>query len=348
MLSQEEKMKIIHSTTWSAGPGCHGGSGVYLYVKNGKLERIEGDPDHPYNQGALCPRALALKEYIYHPQRLTHPMTRVGKRGENSWEQISWDEAYDFIESKLKAIKADYGPESTLFIQGTGRDVGSWLLLLAYNYGSPNWLQGGLTGNSCYHPRLGAMKITQGDYSQPDFGQFLRGRYDDPDFKLPEVILLWGYNPPATCNDGLNGEWVIDCMKRGSKIISIDPVYNWIGSRAEEWLQIRPGTDGALVLGMLNVIINENLYDKEFVDQWCHGFEALKERVQEYPPERVSEITWIPQDKIIRAARLFGKSKPASIQWGVPVDMCPEGFSVCVGIADLWAITGNVEVPGGM
>ncbi len=109
-------MKIVHSTTWSAGPGCHGGCGVFLYVKDGKLERIEGDPDHPYNQGSLCPRALALKEYIYHPQRLTHPMRRVGKRGENNWEKISWDEAYDFIESRLKGIKEKYGPESTLFI----------------------------------------------------------------------------------------------------------------------------------------------------------------------------------------------------------------------------------------
>ncbi len=348
MLSQEDKTKIVHSTTWSAGPGCHGGAGVFLYVKDGKLDKIEGDPDHPYNQGSLCPRALALKEYIYHPMRLTHPLKRTGKRGSNTWERISWGEAYDYIELRMREIKDKYGPESVLFVQGTGRDVGTWLLLLAYNYGSPNWIQGGLTGNSCYHPRLGAMKITQGDYTLPDCGQFLPGRYDDPDFVLPECILLWGYNPPQTCNDGLYGQWIIDCMKRGTKIISIDPVYNWVSCRAEQWLQIRPGTDGALALGFLNVIINEKLYDKAFVEKWCHGFEELKKRVQDYPPEKVSEITWIPKEKIIAAARLFGKSKPASIQWGVPVDMCPEGFSVCLAIADLWAITGNMEIPGGM
>lgn len=346
--TQEEKMKIIHSTTWSAGPGCHGGAGVFLYVKDGKLERVEGDPNHPYNQGSLCPRALSLKEYVYHPMRLTHPMRRVGKRGENKWQAISWTEAFDTIERRMREIKDKHGAESMLFIQGTGRDVGSWLLLLSYNYGSPNWLQGGLTGNSCYHPRLGSMKIMQGDYTVPDCGQFLAGRYNDPDFKLPECIVLWGYNPPATCNDGLYGQWIIDCMKRGTKIVHIDPVYSWITCRSEEWLQIRPGTDGALVLGMLNVVISEGLYDKEFVEKWCHGFEELKTRVKDYSPEMVSEITWIPQDKIIRAARLFAKSKPASIQWGVPVDMCAEGFSVCMGIVDLWAITGNVENPGGM
>jgi anaerobic selenocysteine-containing dehydrogenase len=137
-------------------------------------------------------------------------------------------------------------------------------------------------------------------------------------------------------------------MKRGTRVIVIDPLYTWTASRADVWLQIRPGTDGALVLGMLNIIINEGLYDKAFVEQWCHGFDQLKERVQEFSPSKVSEITWIPEDKIRAAARLFATSKPASIQWGVPIDMCPEGLNVALGVVDMWAITGNVDNPGGM
>ena len=109
--------------------------------------------------------------------------------------------------------------------------------------------------------------------------------------------MIWGQNPAVTCNDGFMSNWIIDCMKRGTKAIVIDPIYTWVASKAAIWLQIRPGTDGALALGLLNVIINEDLYDKEFVQKWTHGFDKLAERVQEYPPDKVSEITWIPAGK---------------------------------------------------
>ena len=136
-------------------------------------------------------------------------------------------------------------------------------------------------------------------------------------------------------------------MKRGTKLIVVDPRCTWIASRAEHWLQIRPGTDGALALGMLNIIINEGLYDKAFVEKWIYGFDDLKKRVQEYPPDRVSSITWIPKEKIIQAARLYAESKPAAIQWGVPVDMNAEATSVVQAITSLWCVTGNLDVPGG-
>jgi anaerobic selenocysteine-containing dehydrogenase len=245
-------------------------------------------------------------------------------------------------------IRDDHGAESMVFIQGTGRNVGGWLLLVAYSYGSPNWLQGGLTGNSCFHPRLVCMRMTQGDYTVPDCSQFFQERYDHPEFELPECIMIWGQNPANTCNDGFMATWVIDCMKQGSKSIVIDPIYTWVASKADIWLQIRPGTDGALALGLLNVIINEGLYDKAFVEKWTHGFDKLSERVQEYPPEKVSQITWIPKEKIIEAARLFATSHPASIQWGVPVDLAPEGAQVANSVIHLWAITGNIDIPGGM
>lgn len=345
---KEEKSKVVSHLAWSAGPGCHGGCGVRLHISNGRVEKIEGDPAHPYNQGRLCPRALALKEYIYHPDRLRKPLRRIGARGEGKWEEIPWEEAYNYIEERMKYIRNKYGAESMVFIQGTGRNVGGWLVLLAYAYGSPNWVQGGISGNSCYHPRLGSMTITMGNVAMPDASQFLPRRYDDPEWVVPQCLILWGQNPVFTCTDGFYGHWVVDLLKRGTELIVIDPTYSWIASKAVIWLQIRPGTDGALALGMLNVIINEELYDREFVEKWTYGFDKLKQRVQEYPPHKVAEITWIPEEQIIAAARLFAESKPACIQMGVPIDMAPQGVHVANAIIALWSITGNIDVPGGM
>lgn len=338
--------QIIPSTVWS-GPGCHGGCGVNLHVRDGELIKIEGAKESAYNYGTLCPRTLSMREVIYHQDRLQYPLLRAGKRGQGQWRRGSWDEAYAVIERNLKEIRDEAGAESVVFVQGTGRDVGGWLALLACNYGSPNWMQS-LPGNSCYHPRLGAMKVTMGDYVQADLSQFLAGRYDDPDWKVPSCFVVWGQNPVSTCTDGLNGHWVVEAVKRGAKLVVIDPHYTWLASRAALWLQIRPGTDGALALGMLNVIINEELYDREFVAKWTHGFDKLKERVQEYPPSKVAEITWIPEEQIVEAARLVARSKPAAIHWGVPIDMAAEGLIVATAVSYLWSITGNVDNPGGM
>ena len=137
-------------------------------------------------------------------------------------------------------------------------------------------------------------------------------------------------------------------MKLGSKIISVDPRHTWMTSRAAHHLQLRPGTGGALALGMMNVIINENLYDKEFVEKWTFGFDKLKERVQQYPVDKVAAITDIPAQTIVQASRMFAAGKPAAVHWGVPVDMEPEGTSVAHAIICLWTITGCVDVPGGM
>ena len=132
----------------------------------------------------------------------------------------------------MNKIKDEFGAESMTFIQGTGRNIGGWLLLVAYSYGSPNWLQGGLTGNSCFHPRLVTMRMTQGDYTVPDCSQFFQERYEHPEFVLPESIMIWGQNPAVTCNDGFMSNWIIDCMKRGTKAIVIDPVYTWVAYKS--------------------------------------------------------------------------------------------------------------------
>ncbi len=339
--------KVVRSTMWSAGCGSHGGCGAEVYVKDGRVTRVEGDKNHPHNQGRLCAKGLAIPQYMYHPDRVTHPLKRAGERGEGKWERITWDEAYDTIEKKLKDIREKHGAESVIFCQGTGRDIGGPITFLMYAYGSPNWVQVGLAGHACYTPRLGAMFATQGCYSVLDASQFLEKRYEDPQWQPPKYIIVWAQNPTAGCHDGFYGHWIVDCMQRGSKLIVVDPRVTWYASRSVVHLQNRPGTDGALALGMLNVIINEGIYDKEFVEKWTFGFDELKERVQQYPPVKVSEITWVPKEKIIEAARLFATNKPSAIQWGEPVDAMPEGSVVSQAINQIWAITGNIDNPGG-
>jgi len=346
-MKAEDNITEFKTTAWSAGPGCHGGCGQKLYVQDGKLIRVEGDESNPWSQGRSCPRVLALTQYMYHHDRITTPLKRSGARGEGKFTPISWDEAFEICEKKLKEIREAHGAESVIFCQGTGRDVGGPISFLAYSYGSPNWCQLGLSGHSCYTPRLAAMKATLGDFCVMDASQFLEQRYDSPEYTVPKVIMVWAQNPPPTCPDGFFGHWVVDCMKRGSEIISVEPRHTWMSTRAKHHLQIRPGTDAALALGMLHVIINENLYDQEFVRKWTFGFDDLKERVQQYSPSTVAEITWAPKDTIIEAARYFARAKPAAIHWGVPVDMTPNSPSVAQAIAQLWSITGNIDVPGG-
>jgi anaerobic selenocysteine-containing dehydrogenase len=417
---KEDKLEVIRTTTWSAGPGCHGTCGVLAYVRDGKLVKVEGDPDHPWNQGRLCSRCLAMTQYVYHPDRLTRPLKRVGQRGEGKWQEISWDEAYDLIEQKMGKIRQESGPESFVFAMGTGRDIGPWICLLAYAYGSPN-VMFSLSGLACYSPRIAAVAIVQGDYCIVDAAQWFPKRYEDPHYKIPECIIVWGYNIPASCPDNVFGHWIIDLMKKGTKIISVEPRLTWFSSRAEKWLQLRPGTDGALAMGLLNVVINEGLYDRDFVAKWTNAPHLIRgdsgrllresdlvrggspanfvawdtksrkpavwdsenvaykqdgvkpalegefkigladgtkitartvwtvfcQEVDKYPVKRVSEISWVPEKDIIEAARLYAKSKPASIHWGVAIDMTPAITPTAQAIAALWSITGNLDTPGG-
>ena len=134
---EEDNHKVFRSIA-RTGPGCHDGCGVLLYVKDGKLEKVEGDPDFPFNQGRLCPRCLALPQVVYHPDRLKYPLKRAGRRGEGKWERITWEEAYEAIVQSFNEIKKKHGPESVIFCHGTARDIGTYVSKLAYSFGSPN------------------------------------------------------------------------------------------------------------------------------------------------------------------------------------------------------------------
>ncbi len=345
---QEGDLTVTRTTPWT-GPGCHNGCGLLVYTKGNEVIKVEGDPDHPFNQGVLCPRCLMLKKVVHHPERLKYPLKRLGKRGEDKWQRIGWDEAYDMVVENVRSVQEKYGPESIAALGGTGRNYTNQQAKLTFSgFGSPNAIGYMLSGVSCYAPKIVVTALTHGDLPAQDFSQGFVDRFHNPQWKCPECIIVWGSNPHFTNMELSRGDWLVQCMKRGSKLIVLDPRVTWLSAKAEIFLQLRPGTDAAIALAMLNVIINEGLYDHEFVENWTHGFDALKERVQKYLPGEVAKISWVPEEKIVGAARLFAKSKPAAIQWGNAIEQQRTGIPNCQAISQLWAITGNLEVPGGM
>jgi len=316
----------------------HSGCGVLVHVKEGRVTRVEGNPQCPINRGTMCAKGLASIQQTYHPNRLLHPLKRVGEKGDGKWKRISWDEALDTITQKLNDIKKEYGAEAVCFGKGTGRNEKFLLYRLANLFGTPNFLD---PAYICYLPRVHATQITCGGPSEWD-------KVVVPDYdQSPKCVVLWGSQIGVTNVDGMCGVKFMKAWNRGAKLIVVDPRFTSFASKADLWLQIRPGTDAALALGMLNVIIQKGLYDKEFVNNWTTGFDELVKRVQDYPVERVADITWIPADKIREAARLYASSKPACIQWGVALEHSINAFQNMRSLLILMGVTGNIDVPGG-
>lgn len=348
---KEGDLDCTRTTIWS-GPGCHEGCQVIFYTdpaQDDKLVKVEGDPNSPFSQGRLCMRCLELPQMVNNDRRLKYPMKRVGERGEDKWERISWDEAYDIIEENVRKFQEETGPESIISMIGTGRMVTQAIAHNQYaNFGGPDLTLCFLSGDSCMLPRTALCYVMMGNQWVADMSQFRATRYeDDPEWVVPECILIWGTNPVVCNSDAFLGHWIVECMKRGTELVTIDPKLTWIAAKSKYWLRLRPGTDCALALGMLNVIINEDLYDHEFVDRWCFGFPELKERVQQYTPEWAAETCWIDEDLLIKASRFYAQAHPSSIQWGVAVDMSKIGTQTAQAIACLAGITGNIDNPGG-
>jgi anaerobic selenocysteine-containing dehydrogenase len=309
---------------------CQIGCGVLIQVNNGKVIKVEGDPSNPLNKGILCPIGLASLEYLNHPDRLMHPLKRLGDRGQGKWQQISWDEALDTIADNLVKARDKYGAESVAFIVGASKTGASYPKRFATAFGTPNvtWM-----GNICFSPRMTASRITYGFYAVPD--------YEYP----PACLIVWGNNPEATLHHVHRR--AVGAIEKGTKLIVVDPSEIDLVSGASIWLRLRPGSDLALALAMINVIINEELYNKSFVEKWTVGFDQLKTHIQDYTTERVEEITWVPEEKIKEAARMYAQNKPSAIQWGHGIDQGVNSFQTARAIAILRAITGNLNIPGG-
>ncbi|MEG2533754.1 MAG: molybdopterin-dependent oxidoreductase, partial [Gordonibacter sp.] len=265
---KEGDLTATRTTMWS-GPGCHEGCQIIFYTDDdGKLVKTEGDPNSPFNQGRLCMRCLELPELVNHEDRLKYPMKRAGERGEDKWERVSWDEAYSLIEEKVRQFQKESGPESIISMIGTGRNVSQVIAHNQYaNFGGPDLTLCFLSGDSCMLPRTALCYVVMGNQWVADMSQFREARYDnDPEWKIPECVVLWGTNPVVCNSDAFLGHWIVEAMKRGSELITIDPQLTWMAAKSKYWLRLRPGTDAALALGMMNVIIGEDLVDHDFID----------------------------------------------------------------------------------
>jgi anaerobic selenocysteine-containing dehydrogenase len=310
---------------------CNQGCDALVHVKDGEVVRVQGDPSSAVTKGTLCSKGLASKELLYHPDRLLYPMKRMGERGQGRWQRISWDEALDTITRRFNEIEEQYGEHSIVLASGTNRGWIYYFLRFANAYGKQR-IGPGVA--QCFMPRMTGQILVLGGNAM-----------ENPHYDDTQCMVIWGCNPTNTWP--VKGLGMMEAWSRGAKMIVVDPVFTEAASKADMWLQLRPGTDAALALGMLQVIINEGLYDKAFVDRWCIGFNELRERVQQYPPERVEEITWIPKNKIKKAAWMYATVKPGSITQCLSIDQNADTISTSRSIAMIAALTGNIDVPGG-
>jgi len=268
---------------------------VLVRVEDGQVIRVELDRGKR-RVNRLCVKAGAAVDFHYHPDRLSYPLKRVGKRGEDNWQRIPWDQAMEEIAQKLDEIRRSYGPEAVVVLGGTIHGHGDAMAWRWCNlFGTPNILW---QGKNCGEAQQLA------DCAVLGYGCWMTVSPSET-----RCALIWGQNPAESAPTNI-WELLKLAKARGCKIIVVDPRRTRTADIADLWLQVRPGTDGALGLAMLNVIINEGLYDREFVNKWCTGFDQIKALVQEYPPCCVAETTWVPEDKIVQAARWYATIKP--------------------------------------
>ncbi|MDF9407694.1 molybdopterin-dependent oxidoreductase [Pelotomaculum isophthalicicum JI] len=308
---------------------CNGACGICLELSGGVITSIKGDQDDPFTNGYICPKGKALKELVYAPDRLTKPLKKVAP---GEWRDISWEDAFAYIVSKLKELKLNYGPESlAIHVGQTGvrKEFTNYLERFAAVYGTPNCSS---AGSHCHISKSMANEITYGILPAADYLN-------------SNCIVLWGYNPANACPPQMNN--INKARARGARLIVVDPTVTPAALSADIHLQQRPGSDGALALGMLYVIVNEELYDKNFVAEWTIGFDKLQELVKEYTPEITEKITWVPAAKIVEAARLFAQTSPANISPGISLELQTNGFQTARALAILQAVTGNLDITGG-
>jgi anaerobic selenocysteine-containing dehydrogenase len=325
---------------------CPAGCGVEVHLRNDHIERLSPLRDHP--QGSVCPRGMAAKEIVYSKDRLLYPQKKVGKRGEGNFKRISWDEAYDFIIDKLHDIADQYGPEAVAVYTGRGNfefglnesfaprgPVESSANAVLFPFGSPNTTG---VGSLCY--------VSYGMVaSRACFGDYLRNMHED--IENSDLILIWGENP-ATDSPPINMRRIKTAQKRGARVIVIDHrrSESALALRAE-WIGVRPGTDGALALSALQVLIQEDLYDHWFVENWAYGFDDLSAYVQNFYPERVEKITGVPAAQIRELARAIGKSHGCSILTYTGLEYSNSGLQAIRAVWTLQALAGHLDTPGG-
>ncbi len=310
---------------------CDIGCQVRTEVKDGQVSRVIAH-DNPMLANNICFKGVAAPSIHNHPDRLRKPLKRVGERGEDKWEVISYEQAMDEIAERLKKVVNQYGPESfavstsgwnTQVTYGTDRRFMNLL-------GSPNWTSGVAL---CAGNTAAVNKLTYGWFPMGDFGN-------------TNCIVLFGHNPKKHSWTPIYNQ-IEAARARGAKVIVLDPRVSEQAEVADLHLRLRAGTDAAMCLGWLKVIFDEELYDKEFVRDWCVGFDELKARVDEYPLERVEEITGVDRNLIAESARMYANADGAIIPWTPITDMQISSTSAIRLHSILRAVTGNLDVVGG-
>jgi thiosulfate reductase / polysulfide reductase chain A len=299
--------------------------GLLAKVKDGRVVKLEGNPDHPHSKGKLCPRGQAGLMTTYDPDRVLTPLIRVGNRGEGKFRQASWEEALDLVASKMLDIKNKYGPEAMVFSSTHNLSQVQFENLLQA-YGSPNY---GTQRSLCFNAMIVANLMT--------FGMEEPGR----DYSQLKYIILTGRNLAEAISNSETGD-LIHAIDRGTKAVYLDPRFTKTAAKADEWLPIRPGTDLAFHLALLNVIITEGLYDSSFVNQYTVGFPDLASSIVQYTPEWASGTTEIPADTIRRIAREFAAAAPYALAHnGWRTSNFVNSFQTERAIAILNALVGN-------
>ncbi|HEY3287128.1 MAG TPA: molybdopterin oxidoreductase family protein [Gemmatimonadaceae bacterium] len=304
-------------------------------VENGRAVRIQGDPDHPFTAGFLCAKVNRYLERTYHPERLLHPLKRMGKKGRGEFARVSWDEALRDIAARLRAIAdGPHGPQA----------------ILPYSYcGTMGMLQGQSMDRRFFNA-LGASKLdrticsTAGMWGMRMTVGASVGA-DAEGIPSSDLVILWGTNT-LTSNPHL-WPFVRQAREQGARVLCIDPLRTRTADQCDEWLPIRLGTDAALALGMMHVLFADGLQDDDYLTRFTLGAEALRARAAEYPPERVAAITGLPAERIVALGREYGRSKAAFLRINYGLQRHGGGAMAVRTIACLPAITGHWRRPGG-
>ena len=319
--------KVIASTCKECSVRC----GSLIYMRDDKVVKITGNPEHPGSRGAFCIKGVhAPVTAREHPDRPVHPLRRTGARGEGKWERVSWDAALDEIADRVGKVKRQYGP---LAVAGAVSNHfvsrGVAMTQLLRSVGSPNYM---INQDLCQGCRYTAAMLS-GVGAQPA-----------NEIERTRCILVVGKSP----SDSSVVQWmhIKAAKRRGAKLIVIDPRRTHIARLADLWLQIKPGTDAALALSMIHVMFSENLIDQYFVEQWCTGTEALRERAEKYPPQTASDIVGVTSQQIVAAARLFAAEKPGCMVLGHGIDAQANGVATVMSFHALLALTGNIDRAG--
>ena len=308
---------------------CYHSCGTRVTIEDEKAIKIKGLESHPINKGRLCPKGANALEVIYSPDRLKQPLKRVNGR----FEEVSWDQALDEIAEKLIRLKETFGPQTLGIFCGSigveNLEMSTLVHLLRSGFGSPNFFS---VESICYRMRIRTRQMTFGRYPT-----------EEADSNL---YILWGHNPDQS--DFPLKFFLKKNLNKGAKLVVIDPKRIPLADQADMYLRIRPGSDGALALAIMNVIIGEDLYDRDFVEKHTYGFDKLVPHVRKYTLEWAEEITWVPADDIRKLARLYAGTKGASIFQGTCTqDQTANGTQNSRAFAVLQTITGNINVPGG-